>query len=88
MIVNKKIKALRDFNLDTTLDSRMLVAGEVTVMKFKNPAQFADLLNLGYFVEAGEEPVQRVLPVVGEKPAGPVGPVRVDIEDKSREFTK
>ena len=54
-----KIKALKDFELDTTLEERFLVKGEITSVKFKDKQQVEDLLKFDNFVEAGSEELEK-----------------------------
>jgi hypothetical protein len=64
-MITKKIRALIDTTLNTTIEITLLVKGEVAVVKFKDYLQFTGLQKLGVFVEAlPDEPVKKEIPVI------------------------
>ena len=66
-----KIKALKDFELDTTLEERFLSRGEVTFVKFKDEQQVRELLEFPNFVRAGkDEKEKKEIPII-QKPISP-----------------
>ena len=70
-MVEKKIKALKDLDLNTYHGHYSLVKGEVRRVLFKNENTFADYLSTDNFVEAGKneqeiKPIPVVLPEVDE----------------------
>lgn len=65
MIIEKKIRALKDLDLKTPLGFRSLVGGEVVVFPFKNSGELEALLSLGNIeLVVDEEEVKREIPVV------------------------
>ncbi len=65
MIIKRKIRALIDCTLNTTIESKSLLAGEVAAVRFKDKFQFNELLKLHNFVEVNiGEPERRVIPIV------------------------
>jgi hypothetical protein len=64
-MIIKKIRALIDTTLNTTIELIPLVKGEVAIVKFKDMTQFDGLQKLGVFVEADiDEPVKKEIPVI------------------------
>ena len=67
--VQKKIKALRDMRLKTSIDDRRLVAGEVAIISFINEVHFQQLMGTGGFIAAGpSDAIKKNIPIIGTKP--------------------
>ncbi|MHA1883080.1 MAG: hypothetical protein ACTSUO_08550 [Candidatus Thorarchaeota archaeon] len=63
----RKIKALTDFELFTSVETKFFVKGEVATVRFKNRFEYESLLKFGNFVEAApNEPEVKPIPVVTE----------------------
>lgn len=64
-MVEKKIKALKDFELRTFFGPHYMIDGEVRRIRFKNQQTFESLLKFGNFVEAeADEKEVKVIPVI------------------------
>lgn len=64
-MVEKKIKALVDFQFTNFTGTHFLVAGEVKRIKFLNQQRFEDHVKTGRMVEADlREPEDKIIPVV------------------------
>jgi len=61
----RKIRALKDFELTTIVDAKFFVKGEVATVKFKNRNEYLNLLEYKNFVEARPDEAEgKVIPVV------------------------
>lgn len=68
MTITQKIKSLKDQTLDTIVDRKQLVAGEVAEVKFLSQAQMMGFVSIGVFeLVSAAEPVHKVIPVIGER---------------------
>jgi len=64
----RKIKALKDFELSTAVDVKFFVKGEVATVRFKSRNEYLNLLKYENFVEARPDEVEgKIIPVVEDK---------------------
>lgn len=67
-MITKKIRSLKDQTLDTTVDHKLLVRGEVAVIQFINQIQVDSYISVGILELVEEtEPVRKVIPVIGDR---------------------
>lgn len=63
-MIEKWIKANRDFSISTRLDKARLKKGEVKLVKFSTKAEFESHLSGGFFVEWYDEKEAASIPVI------------------------
>jgi len=72
-MILKRIRALQDFELGTTLDAKFFVKGEVAGVRFKNEKECKDLMAGGNFEEVDSSvPENRVIPILRSEDAKPI----------------
>jgi len=67
-MIEKWIKANRDFSISTRLDKARLKKDEVKLVKFSNKVEFESHLSGGFFVEWYNEKAAASLPLIGLVP--------------------
>jgi len=67
-MITKKIKSLKDQTLDTTVDRKRLVIGEVAVVNFLSEPQMTSFVGMGVLeMVSDSEPICKVIPVIGNR---------------------
>ena len=67
-MIAQKIRSLKDQTLDTLVDRKQLVFGEVTVVKFMNQPQLMSFVGSAILeLVPDTEPVQKIIPVIGQR---------------------
>jgi len=67
-VITRKIRSLKDQTLDTNVDRKQLVKGEVAVVNFLTEPQMMSFVGMGVLELASDaEPTRKVIPVIGER---------------------
>lgn len=80
-VFEKKIRALCDFSLNTLIEDKTFISGEVATIKFMSRKQFNSFLEFKKFEEVDEiVPVERIIPIIEEPPIEEIPTVVEDRE--------
>jgi len=87
MAIIKNIKAMKDITINTTLESKRLVEGEVALVRFGTQAEYESLLKFRNFVEHTGPPPAKITkpkstPLPQTQPVAPTQPVARSSEAK------
>jgi hypothetical protein len=62
----QKVRSLLDQTINTTIESRRLVEGEVATIRFKNEPQIEEYIAQGFIeLVPNDMPEQKVIPIIG-----------------------